>query len=438
MSTQPQRVRKNASPSTMRPMKAVQPFTLKSSPTRRSPSSPTPWVPRRSPESNYSPERKSPNSPSFKVERPKAVKVNSSPLKRTGSLEAIYLKGQWPSPEFFATATFKVDACTQTEEADVSRHSSHKHDKKQKKKSKDHRRSRSFGPGDQLAAIRQRLQKSSKTDSHKARQSPVPASHDALSATAPASLQNFTAPASLQNLTVPIRTSKPLGIPAHIPSPKNMSRYQRNSVEGLSMEIEKLVLKNIDDNEDTERIDIPDGHRAPVPEPVHRTSSTRSVDTQTPSGVLDTGTPSISVDDVSSGSGSQSCSPAMPIIPGHMDSSRPSSGADSGNERPEKDIEGCESPDAHFKVVASPRPNKSYSFVREPPDGCEKIRVITEHAEEDKKPVSQPSIKVPLLSCPIKTSQYVFKPSIDSAFCPLRNMYKNQGTQPTQPIITLE
>lgn len=60
------------------------------------------------------------------------------------------------------------------------------------------------------------------------------------------------------------------------------------------------------------------------------------MDTQTPSGVLDTGTPSISVDDVSSGSGSQSCSPAMPIIPGHMDSSRPSSGADSGNERPEK------------------------------------------------------------------------------------------------------
>lgn len=44
------------------------------------------------------------------------------------------------------------------------------------------------------------------------------------------------------------------------------------------------------------------------------------------------------------------------------------------------DIEGCESdtPDSHFKVVASPRPNKSYSFGREPPDGCEKIRVIVE------------------------------------------------------------
>ncbi|XP_061179742.1 glucocorticoid-induced transcript 1 protein-like [Saccostrea echinata] len=421
MSTQPQRVRKNASPSTMRPMKAVQPFKLKGSPTRKSPSSPTPWVPRRSPDSNYSPERKSPNSPSFKVERPKAVRVTSSPLKRTGSLEAIYLKGQWPSPEFLSS--FKVDACTQTEEADVARHSSHKLDKKQRKKSKDHRRSRSFGPGDQLAAIRQRLKNSSRSDTPKARQSPIPASHDALSA---------TAPAALQNLIVPIRTSKPLGIPAHIPSPKNMSRYQRNSVEGLSMEIEKLVLKNIEhDTEEAERIEIPDGHRAPVPEPVHRTSSTRSMETQTPSGVLDTGTPTISVDDMSSGSGSHSGSPAIPIIPGQMDSSRPSSGADSGNERTEKDIEGCESPDSHFKVVASPRPNKSYSFVREPPDGCEKIKVIT---EEDKKP-SQPSIKVPLL-CPIKTTQYVFKPSIDSAFCPLRNMYTNQGTQPTPAPIT--
>lgn len=429
MSTQqPQRVRKIASPS-MRPMKAVQPFTLKGSPTRKSPSSPNLWAPRRSPDFNYSPERKSPNSPNFRVERPKAVRGTSSPLKRTGSLEAIYLKGQWPSPELILSKTFKVDACTQTEEADIVRHNAHKHDKKQKKKSKDHRRSRSFGPGDQLAAIRQRL-KSSKNESHKARQSPVPASHDALSATAPAALQNLSVP--------PTRTSKPLGIPAHMPSHKNMSRYQRNSVEGLSMEIEKLVLKTIDhDNEETEQIEIPDGHRAPIPETPHRTSSTRSVDTQTPSGVLDAGTPTINVDDTSSGSRSHSCSPAIPIIPGHMDSSRPSSGVDSGYEKVEKDIEGCESdtPDSHFKVVASPRPNKSYSFGREPPDGCEKIRVIV---EDDMKP-SQPSIKVPLKSCPIRTSQYVFKPSIDSAFCPLRNMYTNQGTQPSPaPLTSLE
>lgn len=44
------------------------------------------------------------------------------------------------------------------------------------------------------------------------------------------------------------------------------------------------------------------------------------------------------------------------------------------------DGEGCESPDSQFKVVSSPRPNKSYSFVREPPDGCEKVKVIDEDA----------------------------------------------------------
>lgn len=74
MSTQqPQRVRKIASPS-MRPMKAVQPFTLKGSPTRKSPSSPNPWAPRRSPDFTYSPERKSPNSPNF---RGKNISLNN-------------------------------------------------------------------------------------------------------------------------------------------------------------------------------------------------------------------------------------------------------------------------------------------------------------------------------------------------------------------------
>ena len=46
---------------------------------------------------------------------------------------------------------FLIQSNLQTEEADIARHHSHKHDKKAKKKSKDHRRSRSFGPGDQLA-----------------------------------------------------------------------------------------------------------------------------------------------------------------------------------------------------------------------------------------------------------------------------------------------
>ena len=51
----------------------------------------------------------------------------------------------------YSHSKFLIQSNLQTEEADIARHHSHKHDKKAKKKSKDHRRSRSFGPGDQLA-----------------------------------------------------------------------------------------------------------------------------------------------------------------------------------------------------------------------------------------------------------------------------------------------
>ncbi|KAJ8314355.1 hypothetical protein KUTeg_008916 [Tegillarca granosa] len=355
----PQRVRRNVSPTiqTQRPMKAVLQFSLKSSPSKSPASSPTAIgiLSRRSPDYRHSPERKSPISPSFKVERPKPVRVtNTSPststLRRTGSLEAIYLKGQWPAPEILSTSHFMVDKSTQTPEDWPERQ------KVSRKKKKSHRRSASFGHGDQLA------------------------------------------------------------------------------------EIEKLVLEpSGTDNEDIfERAhDIPDGHRAPIPEVIHRGSSTRNVDTQTPSGCLDDTRVPSSCQDESSGSRSSSVSPAIPIIPGQMDSSRPSSRADSSGSTPREgdklgkvDGEGCESPDSQFKVVSSPRPNKSYSFVREPPDGCEKVKVIDEDAK------SRPAIKEQLLYCPIKPSQMVFKRSDDSAFCPL--FIKSQGkttfSQSTSPI----
>ena len=41
-------------------------------------------------------------------------------------------------------------------------------------------------------------------------------------------------------------------------------------------------------------------------------------------------------------------------------------------------VEGCESPDSLQKKISSPGPNNSYLFVREPPDGCEKVKVIDE------------------------------------------------------------
>lgn len=70
--------------------------------------------------------------------------------------------------------------------------------------------------------IKHRLQKTKEgSRQNGGKQSPVPGNHQALSSTAPASLQG-------------LRVSKPQGIPNHIPKSNSLSRFQRNSVEGLN------------------------------------------------------------------------------------------------------------------------------------------------------------------------------------------------------------
>lgn len=305
----------------------------------------------------------------------------------------------------------------------------------EKRTKKGHRRSASLGQQDQLQLIRQRLQKtkegSKQTEFSKPRQSPVPANHSAL----PPAQSTFTQPKS---------------IPHSIPKP-SMPRYQRNSVEGLNTEIEKLVLKSISLTEDEDKVhthDIPDGHRAPLPEQQHQrhqqlrgsvviglnnasltssTTSTRSLYTQTPSESVEISSASSSNESHScssnsssaAGSRSQSVSPVMPIIPaGHIETSRPSSQTDNTNsvlketDKGDPDLPVIASPEPKF--VSSPKPNMSYSFAREPPDGCERIRATC--VESAKK---TPSIKEPLLFCSPKNNAYVLKPSVTSAFNPL-------------------
>ncbi|KAK3603581.1 hypothetical protein CHS0354_017295 [Potamilus streckersoni] len=426
MSVQPatsaQRVRRNVSPSasqTKGPIKAVKAFSLKgSSPTSPTPRSENKIRQRRSPilEVRHSPERRSPSSPSSaKVERPKArISPASSSLRRTGSLETIvpYLKGQWPADiaglhHYQQSGIFMLDKCTQTVQEDLdSLASVHKQAKKKSsEKKKTHRRSASFGHGDQgqLAHFRQKLQK---TKDHVGKQgkSPIPASHQALSLTAP--------PILIRSASIGISSTN------HIPK-SSMSRYQRNSVEGLNVEIEKLVHMSISEPEEPDRYhDVPDGHRAPVPAEI-KTSGTRNVDTQTPSGVLD--------DNGSPASRPHSISPAIPIIVGQMDSSRPSSTVESNGSTPRDaenksgDCDSSSSPEhsGPSKSNASPRPNK---LVREPPDGCEKVKFI----DENRRP---PSIKEPLLFG-IKPTHFVLKPSSSSAFCPLTKMFTSQDNLP--------
>lgn len=122
---------------------------------------------------------------------------------------------------------------------------------------------------------------------------------------------------------------------------------------------------------------IPDGHRAPLADIIlGGMSNFRTVDThtQTPADTLDS--------QESGGSGnsssySHSVSPSYPIIPGNSDS-RPSSRCSSGaggdqNVSPELPVGS--------KYTSSPKPNKSYLFAREPPDGAEKVPLHVDDAD---------------------------------------------------------
>uniref|UniRef100_A0A8V0XBF0 Glucocorticoid induced 1 n=2 Tax=Gallus gallus TaxID=9031 RepID=A0A8V0XBF0_CHICK len=134
-----------------------------------------------------------------------------------------------------------------------------------------HQRSASWGSADQLkeiAKLRQQLQRSKQSSRHgkeKERQSPLHGNHIAVSQTQ-ASISR-SVPMPLSNISVPKST---------------VSRVPCN-VEGISPELEKVFIKENSGREEISKpLDIPDGRRAPLPAH-YRSSSTRSIDTQTPS-----------------------------------------------------------------------------------------------------------------------------------------------------------
>lgn len=123
---------------------------------------------------------------------------------------------------------------------------------------------------------------------------------------------------------------------------------------------------------------IPDGRKAPVLEIISGVVPFRTVDihTQTSSDNQD-------VQD-SGGSGnsssrSHSASPTYPIMPGASDS-RPSSRCSSGGAAEAEENVSPELP-AGPKYASSPKPNNSYLFAREPPDGAEKVPLHVEDAD---------------------------------------------------------
>ncbi|XP_047239839.1 glucocorticoid induced 1a [Girardinichthys multiradiatus] len=197
------------------------------------------------------------------------------------------------------------------------------------------------------------------------------------------------------SLTQQFSMSKSAQMPlSNITVPKPSISRVPSSMEGINHELEKVFIKDNGDKEELKSLEVPDGRRAPFP-PQQRSSSSRSMDTQTPSA------PGRS----SSCSSLSPCpSPACP--PGSHDGS-PYSTEDLLYDR-DKDS-GSSSPLPKF--ASSPKPNNSYMFKREPPEGCEKIKAFEEMS-------SRQSASAPLFSCPDK-NKVNFIPT-GSAFCPVK------------------
>ena len=121
-----------------------------------------------------------------------------------------------------------------------------------------------------------------------------------------------------------------------------------------------------------------DGRKAPVVEVLSGVLPFRTVDihTQTPA---DNQEGQDSGGSGNSSSRSHSASPTYPIMAGASDS-RPSSRCSSGGAAETEENVSPELP-AGPKYASSPKPNNSYLFAREPPDGAEKVPLHVEDAD---------------------------------------------------------
>ncbi|XP_062852926.1 protein FAM117B isoform X2 [Trichomycterus rosablanca] len=241
-----------------------------------------------------------------------------------------------------------------------------------------HKRSASCGSTDQLkeiAKLRQQLQRSKRSSRHrrdKERKSPFNGNH-----------------AIIQS-----QSQMPKTILIPIPISRTTPPRFRNSIEGLNQEIERIIIRDTTERDEV-IVDVPDGHRAPPPLP-QRSSSTRSIDTQTPSGR------SLGGNHSNSSSRADSVSPSYLSILNDTMGNSPLND-DALNDR---DI-GPYSPLP--KYAASPKPNNSYMFKREPPEGCERVKVFEENQP---KPLQE----IPPYLCPDR-NKVNFIPKSGSAFC---------------------
>ncbi|XP_072549738.1 protein FAM117A [Salminus brasiliensis] len=272
-------------------------------------------------------------------------------LRRTLSLDTLvgpYLQGHWPKQAESQNTTCVNDKATQTP-------SSWTEETRGRRGGLGHKRSASWGSAEHLrevAKLRHSLQKRSRH---------APPGYDRPNQPPP-SIHLHT-PGGTQ--TVPL-----------LPLSRLAPRLRR-SVEGLNLELEEVFVSESPE-EQHKILEVPDGHRAPVP--AQRCSSGSQSD---PSPGLF--------------SPSQSPCPITDsdmVVCGPLDTS------------PSPPLYVAEAPSS------SPRPNKTCAFQREPPEGCERVRVCEEafspcHGDRPVQP-----------SCP-DPNKVNFTPHGGSAFCPV-------------------
>ncbi|CDQ59300.1 unnamed protein product [Oncorhynchus mykiss] len=166
----------------------------------------------------------------------------------------------------------------------------------------------------------------------------------------------------------------------------------RRSVEGLNQELEGMFVCQPPHHQ-CWILEVPDGHRAPVP-PLSCSSGSQSDPSTTPLSPTPSPCSSFSPSSVED-------------LPVNQDP-----GVAEGAELCLLSSQGGWEP-SPLLLSSSPRPNKSYCFQREPPEGCEKVRVC----EETSFPhLAQSSLL--FSSCP-DPNKVNFTPHGVSAFCPV-------------------
>ncbi|XP_008281806.1 glucocorticoid-induced transcript 1 protein-like isoform X1 [Stegastes partitus] len=314
----------------------------------------------------------------------------SSGMRRTLSLDAIigpYLQGHWPKEPEGQSSLSRKDKSTQTPDSWS--------DKSQSRRgSSSHKRSASWGSAEHLreiAKLKQQLQQCSKpaaSGGHdKDRQRGYPQGSCSLGTT-----QTQPVPIPL----APLSTLVP---------------RLRCSVEGLNQELEGMFISQ-PPHPQQRLLEVPDGHRAPVP--LQSCSSGSQSDPAT--------TPLSS-----SSTSSSPCS-----SPNYVCTSQ-SNSADAPLDLHQGLIDGAElcllSPfssqnEAELSlpllISSSPGPNKSCCFQREPPEGCEKVRVWEEIRSTPSEVLQANVGTLHLLSW---KSQYFSKPAnlITNTYLPNKN-----------------